>query len=593
MSTKGRSKPNLQKGVDPKGFRKGSRENKVDFSKDRESLKRCDYDSLSGNDITYYNKNKSLFDAATNIPMRNVVGYNVERTNPIFPNWGGSEITTLKSFMDSSVKSYAEPSIMQINYMPGVGMSEDFSSPINRCFQNIYSTMYAKTSGSSLNFPQWELGVVTVAVQSIAQNIAFCKRALEFSRFVPAANANFPRLLLQAMRLQPDDVIGNYNDYIAEVNNLILDFNSMKFPAFIDVFKRQYTLAHNVYSDADNVYGQLYVFVPSGYYIFSDVGIKYPSSGTPTDYDGVAGAYGVKWPAGDSALSEIIWLIRRQLEAIRSSSDYANILGALLRTFDDKQLLNLDLCENGAIAVPKYDETILMQIANMNRPGYVNNLKCFLANIATELNYTGCYVTGDPVNNLIKAGYGFHQSNGGSNNIGGYHLVNFDKVYEGEDLHNAIMESTRLITIGHIDDDGVTYILDDAGTEIVTSVVIYQTQWSGTQSHTVQIPVPPSVCFKLQWDSQGNVDHYDAQNTFDFLMRGLPELTKFKYAPRVYLYAIYTSGDGNAITELGKYYGDVNYYTYISSSNMKQLHKTAMLSIFDVTDSLVPGKPIR
>lgn len=254
-----------------------------------------------------------------------------------------------------------------------------------------------------------------------------------------------------------------------------------------------------MYSDADNVYGQLYVFVPAGYYIFSDIGIKYASSSEQTEYNGVAGAYGVKWPAGDSTLSEIIWVIRRQIEAIRSSSDYATILGALLRTFDDKQLLSLDQCVNGAVAVPKYDETILMQIANMNRPGYVDSISCYLANNPVAFSYTGCYVTGDPVNNLIKAGYGFNQVNGGSNNIGGYHLVNFDTVYTGEDLRNALMESTRLVTIGHIDDDGVTYILDDAGTEIVTSVVIYQTQWSGTQSHTVQIPVPPSVCFKLEF----------------------------------------------------------------------------------------------
>lgn len=566
------------------------KESKIDFSKDRENLKRCDYDSVVSNDISYYNKNKSLFDAATNIPMRNVVGYGLERTNPIFPNWTKTNQDYVQSFLDGAVKDYAEPSIMQINYMPGVGMASGYSSAINRCFQNIYSTMYAKTSGSSLNFPQWELGVVTVAVQSIAQNIGFCKRALEFSRFVPAANANFPRLLLQAMRLNAQDVIDNYNDYISDVNNLILDFNSMKFPAFIDVFKRQYSLAHNVYSDEDNVYGQLYVFVPAGYYIFSDIGIKESSTG---DYDGVAGAYGVKWPAGDSNLSAIIDLIRTQIECIRSSSDYATILGALLRTFDDKQLLNLDLCENGAIAVPQYDETILMQIANSNRSGYVSNLDCWLANLDKQFSYTGCYVTGNPVTNMISSDYSFNQVNGGANNVGGQHLINFDKVYQGDDLRNALMEATRLVTIGHFDSAQDIYTLEAAGTEIITSVVIYQYSGAGYNNTIVQTPVPPSVFFEMQKGSDGKYTITDEQDTLKFLLQGLPELTKFKYAPRVYVWAIYPTREGNATMPLGKYYGDVNYFTYISDANLRQLHNTALLSIFDVTDSLVPGKPIR
>lgn len=514
------------------------------------------YDSMSTNDIGWYNKMTNLFSRATQIPFNRILGDTMSEPDLTFNNYTSNSPWLRRSL----------PLIMKISYAPGIGVCTDYNDAPNRAFQAMYSALLTKTSTSVLPFTAANLGLYTVSAQSIAQNIGVAKRLIETARVYTPDNYGLPRAFLAAQMDEIDlghgwsdgveDLINNIGKYEWELNNAIRDFNSLRIPNFIDTFKRQYLLAHSYFMDNDTVASQAYVFMPETYFQFSDLGIE-TSAGV---FDGIACALSNSMDA--STFPKLLDIIRTQISSLRSSKDFTSINGTLKRAFEESDFVHIDELVGNETPNFVVDDVMSYQIHNLTicdiNPEDVNN------------------ITADYERDIIV----YNPYSYGSNGLCASHNFLLNS-FENSVSPDWIMESTRLITV-----EGDDHSIYACGTEIVTRVSIIM----------------------IDYDEQGNADGVDVMvlrdSIFDYDGAGdspgdmdeelcyvLPALEKFHKGPR---FAVYGITEVPADNDFGfseektliTITGDLHFYTFASRDAIKRLHDTALLSIFDTTTAM-------
>lgn len=312
--------------------------------------KQEDVSTYEDNLITYYNKYATDFETAFNNPWFKVVGTDIA--------W--NDILTVCAHQNASQKLDAAkvPSIMKISYVPGPGICENANDPANRTFAMLMADLYAKTSGASLGFDNAQLGMQMTSLTSIMNRIGEAQRALECTDYWATKNASFPRALISALGFDYNDLVKNKPIYVSRLNSIAHAFNNMEIPSFFDVYKRQYTLASNVYLDEDSEFGQMYVFVQAGHYEydFENFECKFIRSGPPYVNMGL-----------------VLDKIEAALFKWINSSDFYKVNGALLRAYKDASTIVVPDVSVTDVIKPSKPDHILMQIMNMDIVGRVTN----------------------------------------------------------------------------------------------------------------------------------------------------------------------------------------------------------------------------
>lgn len=434
-SHNGQSSDRSKKGKPTRNYRSESRRNDSDST----SANRKPFDGVRGNDINWWNKSPMYADV-TRVPFNRVYGAGI--TKRLMPElWGGYDVDTNARIPMSG--------IMAIEYVPSVGTSIDSSSAVNRAFNSLFGELYAKTTGTP-PIQQMDVAMFITSLASVATLIGMVKRALGVSQLYSNWNYNYPRNLLKAMRFDPDSVIGRQDELRYALNDCILNFNNLKVPDIMDIYVRQYALAHNIYCDEDDVTSAMYVFNPRGFYAYEDT----------------ASPAKLAWyelPTEDLTAADVIAAINSCLEAWRNSSDLPLISGTIQRAFSETQTISLDYVREDDVVIPTVDRNIMWQINNMN----------IVTCVEGSLD-----ITQDPVNNILI--FSPEPENSTANKIS----VGFQDYvlnsYDGNISDEFIMESTRLIAFG--DPEANRLICP---TEFVTGVKI----WYSLQAQVTGEPI--------------------------------------------------------------------------------------------------------
>nr|AIY31264.1 capsid protein [Dromedary picobirnavirus] len=385
----------------------GNRKGKGNFrGKDKTTQTQCaSYDSVTTNDIAWWNKATELYDRATNIAFARQAGVPVPVTDLNGPEFGKLNANFDTAFNTGSRRTL--PMGQLFEYVPTVGVSNSDNSAPNRAFQAMASAIYSKTTGA-LPFPQYVLGLMNIAVQSIAQNIALVKRALDTSYTYAYSNTALPRVLLATQGINPDTVLGVQNDVIFALDDLIRDFNALHFPSYMDAFKRHYSLARNVWWDAADPKAQFFIFRPACYYAYSDLG-NVSSNGGEVTYDGIARCVAMPMPYRDANgdttktvdITALLDVIRKQIESLKNSDDYWTVRGAMGRVFSEGQFMTIDFYTPSTTGLT-VDQNMLWQIANFDYAGNVQYGSRIFPKISLgDPAYDGLDIVGDPISNIL------------------------------------------------------------------------------------------------------------------------------------------------------------------------------------------------
>lgn len=317
----------------------------------------------------------------------------------------------------------------------------------------------------------------------------------------------------------------------------------MKVPDIMDIYVRQYALAHNIYCDEDDVTAQLYLFRPAGLYKYQDLGVEGGQlNWTPISYD----------------VDVKVWIahINQALENWRNSSDLALISGTIQRAFSEMDTISLDYVFETDIVVPTVDRNIIWQINN--------------ATITPLKSGASMNITQDPIKNTLifdplidledfNHVLPIHQD---------CHVLNS---YDGETGDEFIMEATRLIVFRDEEVGGFVF-----PTEIITGGTLWYSQDKiGGGSEFKSEPFYQSVGFKFTNTNENFLELYNFTKVCGLI-------SQFKYHP---LITIWDMGDEETKWTLLARIGDLYKFTTIDNSALKGLYLAATQSVYRTVNS--------
>lgn len=501
-----------------------------------QSFKRCDMDKLTSNDIAYYNKDKTLFDQVTRVPWDKFMG----------------------DFIDTDALLSVDPEyrdsfsgIMRVDYIHGPGFAKDRSDAVNRAVTRIMSEVYAQTNASSLPYTQADLAMWITSTSSIAMNIALCKRALSAVNFWVTRNLYYPRALIKSMGLDFEDLKNRRDEYTSTLNILINDFNTMKVPHIVDVYDRQYSLAHNIYVDEDSVLGQVFYFMPDGYYTYVDT------------------ESGCKWETlpnvigSNTRLSTWLGIIDKQLQAWRHSQVLYYMMGSMLRTFKGNEFYSISQSAVTDSINPITDEVMSMQVMNCTIWDY-NDFDTTSLNITQDV--VEDTLTWIPKTKRLEA-----------RRLAEYVTDSVMlRAFKDQVSADDIMEMTRLTNkpvYRPVEDDAALAWLEftECTPEIVCNVheIRYRRDTDTIEFSTLSHSILTEY-------------HNDTTSLYRLIedVKICGKISNFRYIPTIWM--VVYANPNEVEPETVNILGDIYNYTTLSQSDLESLHRCAAYSLYTV-----------
>lgn len=251
---------------------------------------------------------------------------------------------------------------MRLLYRPSYGMGDKRTSGINMAANQLYMYVRANNSGAR-NYESPDMMMLVMAIMDLYRNISEAIRAIRFANNWSFLNKSMPKdILEQLLDVDFDDLIANRAAYLARLNTLILQANSLAMPAYFKAILRKAYVALNVFSDTDGVTGTLIAFKAMNYWVFD----------TKTDENGTSlvGRVWSDFDAGKISFSVYLDSIQEQLHAILDDADASIIMGDILKAFPREGLLSIEQVSASDAMEVIFDENILAQIENAT-VGYV------------------------------------------------------------------------------------------------------------------------------------------------------------------------------------------------------------------------------
>lgn len=296
------------------------------------------------NDVKWYTKYTQFAEDASKLPFATPVG------NLMPQEFHGSSATTPFSF------KYAAPGIMRIVFSPSIGVSKDYTSPLNRSSINFYARLRS-TQKAFGDYDHQDLTMMILAVDSLIMFHSLARRIYGLLTDMTPTNRFYPRALIAASGVQFTDVQKTIQDFRAWINEFGLLIEQYALPDNIELFKRHSWMCEGLYTDAQGAKAQTYMFVPRGFWKFDGktatgsalafVPYVLPGDTTPTSY----------------TIDQFEAIGNELINAISNNADFATIAGDLYAYYGG-QIMHLPYVEEKYQILPSYNTTVLSQIEN-------------------------------------------------------------------------------------------------------------------------------------------------------------------------------------------------------------------------------------
>lgn len=341
------------------------------------------------NDLSWYTKYPNLLQASASVPYPFRPGQVVNLGKfPIDEHTSGQPVGT------QYTRRVAIPGVCVLEWVPSFGYSNNAVSPASVLAKEVYARIRKVYSGSLEADPP-DLVVYLMALDSIYTFIGYWKRVFRIINTYSPENYTLPQILLQSMGFSVSDI--NYmtlhrQDLWQAINYLILQSRKFTCPAEMDIYNRHFWMSDNVYTDANHINSQFYLFNLKGIY-------QYQELATP---DNVM-ASGLTMQALDISSSSGVNVINKMynqgtglINALVAWDDAYTINGYLLRAYEGVPSFTVQELQNDESFTPVYSTEVLSQIENAFPLFYPmpNNSPMLLQNL--QLN-----VSQDPKSNEI------------------------------------------------------------------------------------------------------------------------------------------------------------------------------------------------
>lgn len=506
------------------------------------------------NDISWYTRYPNLLQAAGSFPYPYRPGMTI--------NLGSIEVSSTKSIQ----RQFTIPGVLALDWIPSVGNSSVATDPASILGKEFYAKVRQAFSGSlDADAPDYVMYVL--ALDSIFAYIAWLKRLYRLLTVWTPENYALPDVVLRSMGLREQDIANLRSERTRlwqYINELVLQSRKFSCPASIDYINRHYWMSDNVYSDADQINSQFYLFNPKA--LFKFVMLNMPDGNPGPGVQMTA----MPWVQHEGTstytnVSELYQYGKDMIEALVAWDDAYTINGYLRRAFEGEQQFIVDELPAEQPFNPVYSEEVLAQIENSRPIPRGSQL-----NFKTQANINGFNVTQNVLTNAVLSGPTYTVSG----TAGEQETADADTLPPILNIRsvtptvadNVLASRLQAVVLSKVTTDtSVTYNVDCAS-ELPIS-------WSITTATNGNDGISrESLPVVANWDLSAAVS--DTTGMFNMLMT-----EAFDWHPLLYVTMAKLS-QSNTTTRLA-ILGDVANITYITNDDMRNLHRICLYSEFN------------
>ena len=476
------------------------------------------------NPVSYYTKFNTFAKDAANLPFSLPVGAPV----PLDCTVNGKNFTT----------TLYVPGVMRLAYMPTIGVSNDFTSPINRSSIRFYTYMRSNQKASA-SYDHQDITMMMTAMDSCYMFHAMCRRLYGIVRDFTPVNLYYAKALCGACGAIYGDLIDNLQDFRAWINQFAYNLGQYAMPRGMTFFERHQWMAEGIYVDSHTEKAQTYIFVPDGFWRYDNT----VTTGSQCVYEPFL-ERGTSAPK-QYTVKMLMEFGDKLLNAISNEADFAVISGDIYN-FYGGDVYQLPYVDENYQVLPAYDEVVLSQIENATIFG---------------VNGQGLAITQNPAVNqgaIIFAPDMMEYS---------HHLPTMLNMHKDHPTSDDVIEATRLVTVCSADGKVVT-----CGTEIIVQANVFTV--NPATGNFRSNPITTNF-------THINTSESSTYNDMIGRMLDILLMAQFQHAPQ-YMVTHESTKEGVTTYTLDGTSWDVDNMQTVPTSYLQNINMACLLSQFEV-----------
>lgn len=517
-----------------------------------------DIDSRNGtdNDVSWYLANPALVRDTASYPYAWPLGNKVDLHHKL-----DGVYSTSRDSDKWWTNHNAIPGVMSIHWVPTIGYSDGPDAPINLAARSIYTYVRHVNSGAT-NYQSTDLMLYFLAMDSVYAWWSALRRVYGTMMTYSYTNRYYPRVLVQAMGFNYDDLKDNMAQLRAHINQLAVRMASFAVPASMSYMARHQWLNENVYLDSPSGKGQSYVFVQQRYARFS--------------YNATTkiGQLDLEDAGSNKTFADIVRFTNALLDPIVWDEDFNVMSGDILKAFGPNGILKTFDTTPEYILLPVYNEEVLTQIMNSTAYGVPSFSKG-----STDAHYISQVVNDLTTDSYLVSKPYYAAVNTSAIALGAGQEDRFVTFNSDNVTPEQTIVATRLTNIISEPTPDSGLLLRTCGSEVVLYYAYY-TLGKGTQDVSILVQQFTSI---MESTYQYNAINAGIPNFAD-LFNVLSAVGRFDWHPAVNISLRFRDmNDGGADTFC--YYDslfDVNNYTILSERDLEQMASVILQNMFAV-----------
>lgn len=513
------------------------------------------------NDWTWYANDSNLLRDATNLSFNNAVGGYLPDETYVYDAAGNHAIDNLTI-----------PGILTMVYVPTVGISKDFNSPINVAKAKLYTFVRHANSGHA-NYDSPDLMQYVMSKTSIDALFWHFARVYACAFKYHQTNRYLPKALIEAMGIDADDIVANLADFRAQLNIAAVKLNALFIPNTFGYYKRQSWLNTQLIFDSVSPKAQIYVPVPYCAWVYNESGADVGNLTPKVVYN----------PTNAKLkFTDIVTILNDLINPLVASEDVNIMSGDMLKAYgEEKRVVLPTLAENYDIPF-NYSEEVLEQVHNTTfvgefydgyTPKILQDPTTGLITFDPQINADN-YVTTDYATSYIfeDGSFKFIESRKRLD------LITNDATPER--IIVASRNTAMFSKLAHSGQEGSK--IDSCGSELFLYGDIYVNSSEFHSSSDAILYSKGLARYRIRYINSWAPVRGDS----DVYFHMINAISKFDWFPICYFYQIYIN-EAKGENEFGSLCdpNDINNYTVIHRSNLAKLHELALLTQFNITNA--------
>lgn len=317
------------------------------------------------------NPNKYSTNSASDDKIKQIVG------SIQFPPYIGVPLDAFASATEHP--KHGIPTVCEIPFMATYGDAHGVpTDTLNTAAIHLHSMIMSKLNRATKAYDANDLMVACICCDSIITVYNYFKTMVSQVMTYTSNNRALPRVIVEAMGFDFDDVKNNINDLKVYLEMYAAKLNSLQIPKVMDVSDDHMYLTGNLFCDVDSVYPQIYVFRLCNYYLFDQTSEPGKTIAFCKNL-GAVPTSGEKWKT-----TNIIQVLDDMYNSLFTSYDFGNILADLRTAIPDAEIILTNPTFDAI--TPVYDKNILMALHNATPCASIDALSLSVKS-AVDSNY--------------------------------------------------------------------------------------------------------------------------------------------------------------------------------------------------------------